>query len=438
MQPYDDALTGLRSRAGFLPLLRRQALLANEKRAALGLVVVDIDGFSRINGAHGYATGDEVLVHVARQISAVLRPQDHAARIGDNRFALLLVNVMNAGHVELAMQKLRRLLEPPLQAKDARLKIEVSAGAALCPRHASHPDHLLRRAEAALARARNEGERIGLATDVMGDHDVSDLWDLEFQIAGAIERGELQMHFQPKAHAADLEFSGAEALMRWTSPSRGAISPDVFIPIAERTGHIKKFTAWALNSALRQAAAWPAQPGRQVTVAVNLPGMLATQPDLPDLVSDALKLWGAAHVQLILEITESSLMDATHAFAILERVRQLGVGISIDDFGTGYSCLAYFRSIPADELKVDRSFVSALLADEDSGDLVQLIIDLAHRFRMRVAAEGVEDTDTLEALRSMGCDTVQGFLLGRAMPQAELLAWIAEHARRTVRQQAPA
>lgn len=429
MQPVDDALTGLRSRHGFLPLLRRQALLANERRTSLALVVVDIDGFSRINGTHGYDTGDAVLVHVARQIAAVARAHDHAARIGDNRFALLLVNVMNPGHVELAVHKLQRLLDVPLQAEEVRLKVEVTAGAALCPQHASHPDRLLRRAEAALVRARREGARLAFATDTLADRDVSDVWDLEFQLAGAIERGELQMHFQPKVCTADLAFSGAEALMRWTSPTHGEVSPDVFIPIAERTGVIKKLTVWALNSALRQAAQWPPQDGR-VTVSVNLPGMLATQPDLPDLVSDALRLWAVPQVQLVLEITEGSLMDAGHAFDILERIRALGVGISIDDFGTGYSCLAYFKSIPADEIKVDRSFVQSLATDEDTAALVRLIIELAHRFRLAVAAEGLEDAATLAALRALGCDTVQGYMVGRPMPQPDFLDWLHARPRR--------
>lgn len=423
MQPVDDALTGLRSRSGFMPVLRRQALLANERRSALALVVVDIDGFSRINGIHGYAAGDAVLAHVATQLAKVCRSHDHAARIGDDRFALLLVNVMNAGHAELAVQKLQRLLAEPLQAAHARIPIAVSAGVALCPHDASHPDHLLRRAEAALARARMEGARLACATGERADSDVSDTWSLEFELTGAIERGEMRMHFQPKARASDLAFTGAEALMRWSSPGRGEIPPSVFIPIAERTGLIRKFTVWALNSALRQAAQWPVS-GPRVSVAVNLPGALATQPELPDLVNDALRLWAVPHVQLVLEITEGSLMDVEHAFDILERIRAMGVGISIDDFGTGYSCLAYFRSIPADEVKIDRSFVRVLAEDADTAALVRLVVDLSHRFGFEVAAEGLEDAATLDALRALGCDTVQGFLVGRPMPHDDFLAWL--------------
>lgn len=428
MQHGDDTLTGLRNRAAFLPLLKRQAFLANENRTSVGLVVIDIDGFARINGAHGFEAGDLLLKHLATQLEAVVRKQDYAARIGDNRFALILTNVMNAGHVELAIHKLLRLLEQPVQLRDARISIPVSIGAALCPQHASQADHLLRRAEAALIRARRDRVRHAIAPDATADHDMSDLWDLELQIGDAVERGELSMHYQPKACASDLGFVGAEALMRWHSSTRGVVPPDVFIPMAERTGHIKRLTVWALNSALRHASQWT--PGDEpLTVAVNLPGMLATQSDLPDLVEDALRLWSAPHVRLMLEITEGSLMDTVHAFDILDRIRALGVGISIDDFGTGYSCLAYFKSIPADELKIDRSFVSGLLDDPGNRAIVQLVIDLAHRFNMGVAAEGVENHATLEALRTMGCDIVQGYLYGKPMAQADLLAWLQLQSR---------
>jgi EAL domain-containing protein (putative c-di-GMP-specific phosphodiesterase class I) len=201
------------------------------------------------------------------------------------------------------------------------------------------------------------------------------------------------------------------------------VSPDVFIPIAERTGQIKKLTMWALNTALRQSSEWQHDWGK-LSVAVNLPGELATQRDLPDLVESALRLWGKDNIQLVLEITERSLMDRVHGFDILTGIRALGVEISIDDFGTGYSCLAYFRDIPADELKIDKSFVTRMLTDRASADITSLVIDLAHRFGLTVAAEGVEDGPTLDALRTSGCDVAQGYLLGKPMPPAAFQAWL--------------
>ena len=427
MTPTGDSLTGLGSRRDFLTSLARHVHQSNDTRAALALLVIDIDGFARINGAYGFAVGDQLLRHLAQQLKGVARASDYLARIGDNRFALVLTRVMNQGHVELAIQKLFRLLDVPFQAATARVSLSVTVGVALCPAHASHPDFLLRRAEAALERARAEGQRHAFAPTAVGDSDVSELWDLEMQLSGAVERGEMVMHYQPQVYTADRRPVGAEALMRWNSPALGIVAPDLFIPVAERTGQIKKLTVWALNTALRQASQWPAGEA-PIKVSVNLPGTLATQPDLPELVEDALRLWGCPQVQLVLEITESSLMDTERAFAALARIRALGVKISIDDFGTGYSCLAYFRNLPADELKVDQSFVSSLLTDSGSAAIAQLIVELAHRFGLSVAAEGVEDEATMQALTRLGCDTAQGFLLGKAMPTLEFQSWLLAHA----------
>jgi len=421
--PTEDELTGLRNRQAFFPLLGRQVVLAAEHRSTLALVIVDVDGFAQVNGVHGYAIGDALLRHVAEQLGKVARQQDYVARIGDDRFALILTGLMNKGHAELAVQKLFRLLELPFQSGDVRMHVAVSVGVALCPAHASHAEFLMRRAESALLRARRAGQRHGYAPDAPSDLDISDLWDLEMQLGGAIERGEMELHYQPKLSTRDGRVVGADALMRWNSLSRGVVSPAVFIPIAERIGHIKKLTIWALNSALRQASQWASEDA-PCAVAVNVPGMLATQPDLPELVEDAMRLWSAPGVQLVIEMTESSLIDAALAFPVLARIRALGVRVSIDDFGTGYSCLSYFRNIPADEVKIDRSFVQGLLSDAANEDLVRFIVQLAHRFGLSVAAEGIEDAATRDRLAALGCDAMQGYHFSRPLPAAAFDTWL--------------
>ncbi|MGY3264721.1 putative bifunctional diguanylate cyclase/phosphodiesterase [Lysobacter sp. HA35] len=426
----NDEVTGLRDRRAFLPLLGRQVVHASDKRTAMALLIIDIDGFAQINGVHGFATGDRLLNHLARQLEFVTRPQDYAARIGDNRFALILTGMMNAGHVELAVQKLFRLLARPMREGQAELHVPVTVGIAMAPRHATHSEFLLRRAEAALSRARRAGVRHMFAPDTAGDVDISDQWDLEVQLGGAIERGELSLNFQPKLIAGSLVPVGAEALMRWNSRTRGMVPPSVFIPVAERIGHIKKLTVWALNTALRQASQWKFPSGPS-SVSINIPGMLATEPDLPELIENALRLWGDG-VQLVVEITESSLMDARLAFPVLERIRALGARISIDDFGTGYSCLSYFRNIPADELKIDRSFVTELATDPSCADIIRFVVDLAHRFGLTVAAEGVEDEATRDHLTELGCDVLQGYLFAKPMPPADLVRWLGEHPKQPV------
>ena len=424
MSTIEDELTGLHNRRSFLSLLRRQIAMANDRQHSLALVVVDIDGFARINGAHGYAFGDALLRHVAAQLGGAARRQDYAARIGSDRFALVLPRVLNAGHAELAVQKLYRLLEVPFRQGDQTQRVAVTAGVALCPAHATHPEFLLRKAEKAVESARVLGRRSAFAADERGLGLAED-WDIEIELDGAIERGELLLLYQPQVRAGDLRPVGAEALMRWQHPTRGMIPPDLFIPVAERTGQIKPLTVWAVNTALRQAAHWR-HPWGELAIGVNVPADLVAQHDLPDLVDSAMKLWRAPGVQLVLEITERSLMDARHSFEILAGIRELGARVSIDDFGTGYSCLAYFKDLPADELKVDRSFVTALLSDPASAHLSNLIIDLAHRFGLSVVAEGVEDEATLDVLRASGCDVIQGYLVGRAMGAGAMERWLNE------------
>jgi len=431
MSALEDELTGLNNRSHFLSLLRRHITYANDRKNLLALIVVDVDGFAHINGAHGYEFGDRLLQYLAKQVVGAARKQDYAARIGSDRFALLLPRVMNAGHAELAVQKLQRLLDLPFDDGEHKIKIDVTIGVALCPLHATHADFLLRCAEKALETARLTGQDSAFAPDIKDDK-ISEFWDIEIELGAALDRGELAMFYQPQVRVADLRPVGAEALMRWTSRTRGPVPADVFIPIAERTGQIKKLTIWALNTVLRQAGQWQHAWG-ELAVAVNFPADLIAQHDLPDLVENAMKLWGKQGVRLVLEITERSLMNAKPAFEILSRIRKLGARVSIDDFGTGYSCLAYFKNIPADELKVDKSFVGPLLTDPSAAQISALIIDVAHRFGLSVVAEGVEDTGTLEALRRSGCDIAQGFLFGKGLSAADMQKWLNKDHRVAVK-----
>jgi diguanylate cyclase (GGDEF)-like protein len=433
MSSIEDDLTGLHNRRSFLALLRRHVGLANERKTNLALVVADVDGFARLNAAHGYEFGDRALHHIAQQLRTMARTQDYVARIGDNRFALILPGVMNAGHAELAVQKLFRLFEVPFDGGSGRVRMTATVGVALCPLHATQPEFLLLQAEKSLELARATGQRWLFPPESSDDQGLSELWDLEIELDGAVQRGETFLVYQPKLRLVDLVPVGAEALMRWQHRSRGLVSPGQFIPIAEQTGQIKRMTIWALNSALRHAGEWKL-PHVPFNVAVNVPPELVGQDDLPDLVENALNLWSTPDVQLVLEITERSLvMDPRHSFRILSRIRDMGVKISIDDFGTGYSCLAYFKDIPADELKIDRSFVSGMLIDATCADITSLIIDLAHRFGLHVVAEGVEDEETLEALRVRHCDVVQGHLFAKAMDLGDFSRWLSDGTDPTLR-----
>ncbi len=424
MNATHDDLTGLHNRRGFFLALRRQVGYVNEKRGGLALLIVDIGGFKAMNNTHGYEFGDLVLQHVGTLIGRVARAHDFAARIGDNRFALILPGIMNRGHAELAIQKLFRLLDLPFEARQGGVKIGVTVGAALCPINATHADTLVQLAERAVIAARSNREPYAFAVDSSLRDNLSEYWDMEIELSNALARGELVMHYQPKVDCRTRKPVGAEALMRWTSRTRGPVSPDLFIPVAERTGQIKPLTLWALNTALRQASDWKHEFG-DLSVAVNVSADLVAHEDLADIIGSALNLWVRDHVNLTLEITERSLVVSPESsFNILSRIRDMGVKVSIDDFGTGYSCLAYFRNIPADELKIDKSFVSALLTEPACAEISHLIIDLAHRFGMSVVAEGIEDEATLEFLQEAHCDIAQGYLLGKPMSSEDFQRWL--------------
>ncbi|MBS0456331.1 MAG: bifunctional diguanylate cyclase/phosphodiesterase [Proteobacteria bacterium] len=423
-----DDITDLPDRRAFVDLLKDAVRDAGQRDTNLGLLVVDIDRFTQINVAYGYGFGDRVLAHLAARLGEVARPHDRIARVGDNRFAMILPRLMNRGHGELASQKVLRLLEIPFEHDDVRLRVPVTIGGALCPQHATHAGQLLGKAELALAIARKEDRRYGFAPDSAAAGTLSDQWDLEMELSNAIDRDELAMYYQPQVHIADRRVIGVEALMRWKNRKRGMVPPDVFIPLAERTGHIRKMTLWAMNTVLREVGQWRHEVG-PLTVSVNMPSELVAHSDLPELLQNALQLFGSPSVRPMIEITERSLMAGDRVIAQLKRIRELGVRVSIDDFGTGYSCLAYFHKIPADELKIDKSFVSRLLTDTASADITMLIIDLAHRFDLDVVAEGVEDQATLDKLASSGCDSVQGYFFAKPMPAAECEAWLQRFVR---------
>ncbi len=421
-----DPVTSLFNRQQFLHILEQEINEANEHRTTIGLLVADIRAFSRINRTHGYSCGDRTLQAFADILSRICRSQDQAARIGDNLFALILPGIMNSGHAELAAFKIQRLLDAPIQLEHKTIHCTANIGIALCPDHATGPDILLREAEDALQRARQTDQPVYVA-ETRNDDEISDVWDIELELQDSIKESRLHAWLQPKVSLTTGKPTGAEALVRWDSPGRGLCPPDVFMPVAESTGFIKPLTTWMLNSALRLSSGWTKQWG-ELEVSVNIPPRILEQPDFSDLVMSTWELWKPAGIHLCLEILEQSFAgDTASVFSKLKALRDEGIKIAIDDFGTGYSSLAYFRDIPADQLKIDRSFVQGLLDDRANANIVSLVIDLAHRFGLSVVAEGVEDRKTLAMLQKMGCDSVQGFVFSRPMPAHEFENWLRDY-----------
>ncbi len=422
-----DLLTGLYDRPQFLKILHDKIRDTDASRVPAALLVVEIQRFRKINHTYGYAVGDRLLQAFGELLERVRRDCDVTARIGNDCFALLLTRIVNPGHARLAAFKILQFLEIPFEIGDDRVRGDAVVGVSLYPMHSTHPGCLLQMAEDALEYAKHTGQNLG-QLEIDEESEISNEWDIEYELSEAVERSELLAFLQPKVSIAggQLKPKGAEALVRWNSQARGIVPPAVFLPIAERMGLIKKLTLWMLNSALKQSRYWTDKWG-DLSVSVNVPPQLVSQPDFVDLVLSTKNIWESSHVGLCLEIVEQSMVeDIDTTFSKLRELREHGIRISIDDFGTGYSSLAYFRDIPADELKIDRSFVRTLATDGANLNIVALIIDLAHRFDLTVVAEGVEDRETLEILQGLDCDLVQGYYFSKPLPPKKFARWLRQ------------
>jgi EAL domain-containing protein (putative c-di-GMP-specific phosphodiesterase class I) len=294
---------------------------------------------------------------------------------------------------------------------------KVHFGLALCPLHARDADTLVRLAQLAAAAARNRGQA-QLVYDESCAQQVLTSWSLGDAFVAALRSGALEVHYQPKLRLADRAAAGVEALLRWLQDGRPVSTPDVFIPLAEQAGLIQEITWYVLSNALRQV-------GPTLPVAVNVTAGMLHHAEFLEMVRTAVSNWNVQAGGLVLEITEGALIvDLEEAIGRIAQVRQLGVKIAIDDFGTGYSSLSYFKKVPADELKIDKSFITQMASEEADQHLVEAIIRLAHRFNLTVVAEGVEHQSTLDDLDRMECDQAQGYLLAPALDPARLADWL--------------
>lgn len=359
----------------------------------------------------------EELETVAERLQGCVRKQDTMFGLEHGYFAILYRGVASVAHLKLAAMQLERALTEPLYSVDVRINRRLHAAiSGFTSEQTVAP--LLKRLMDGVRRARRDGEVLVTAEPAKEPEEAEDLLDALQQ---AMADGELVPYFQPKMHSRFRSLVGAEALIRWESPKRGLIPPDRFVPQIEQSALAAPFTYQLFRQVLSAMQQWP----QQVSVAVNVPGALITAPHLPDAIGDALGLFSLPPSQLSVEVTEASFVgDLSATRKSLEVIRAMGVRVSIDDFGTGYSSLSYLRDLPADELKLDRSFTRHLDAQEKDQMLVASVIELAHRMELKVVGEGVETEAVAEMLTSMGCDVLQGFLFGKPMPSADFAQWM--------------
>jgi diguanylate cyclase (GGDEF)-like protein len=386
---------------------------------ALALLLIDIADLPTLQARLGFQVSAALVQSLAERFSLALRERGTVLRFGDSRFCILVSGIRNRGHAVLAAEKIGRAAEEAMTDAAVAIAPQISIGIALYPLQAADAEGLLRKAQLAAAAVHKRAARLQVFDDSCAEQ-VLKPWELGDAFATALRSGELQVHYQPKLRIADRRPVGVEALLRWLRDGAAVATPDVFIPLAEEAGLIQDTTWYVLSNSLQLAT----EPGG-LRVAVNItPGMLHHR-DFVEMIRSAVSTWNVQSGGLTLEITEGALIvDFEQATARLARLRDLGVRISIDDFGTGYSSLSYFKKIPADELKIDKSFVMRMLADEADERLVATIITLARQFKLDVVAEGVENQPTLDMLARMGCDYAQGYLFAAALSAKQLDTWL--------------
>ena len=419
---YVSGLTGLPNRAGLVDALR--PALAETPHVAV--VVLDLDHFSDINDTLGHGVGDGLIAEVASRLANAAPPGTRIAHLGGDQFAVA-IPVEERGDLDGRVGWIAASLAQPVTVEGLALHLGATLGAAIAPDHGDTAEALLRHAESAMYRgkARRDG---GLTVyDPAHDHHSRQRLALMGELRGAIERGELQLHGQPKVHLGRGEVVGVECLVRWQHPVLGMIAPDRFIPLAEQTGQIRQLTAWVIDAATRAMRAAEDQ-GLSIRWAVNVSALDLLSDDFAGRVTQAMAVAGLAAGQLVIEVTESAAMtDPELAVRQLGELRRAGVKLSIDDYGTGHASMAQLKRLPVDELKIDRSFVKNLASDAEDEAIVSATIALAHRLGLSVVAEGVEDAATAARLAALGCDEIQGYGVARPMPVAELVDWVARH-----------
>ncbi|GAA2717464.1 MULTISPECIES: bifunctional diguanylate cyclase/phosphodiesterase [Streptomyces] len=417
-----DPLTGLPNRQWLLERTWTALDEAEQAGARTALVLIDLDRFRSVNDTLGHLAGDRLLLQIAERLRLALPRDAEAARLGGDEFAVLLPVTDSLTSAQRVARSLVADLGSPLDLDGLTLVLEASAGVAVYPDHALDAEGLLRRADVAMYQAKRDRSGVEVY-EARRDGNTPDRLGLLGDLRRALEAGDVELHYQPKV-GFDGHVEGLEALVRWVHPERGRVSPDEFIAIAESSGLMPRLTEYVLETALGQVAKWRAM-GLEVPVAVNVSPRDVHTPGFAGSVAARLARHGVPPGALQLEITEHVLLeDPQRAADTLAGLTGHGVKMSLDDFGTGYSSLVHLRRLPVSELKIDRSFVARLAIDNEDAEIVRCTLDLAHSLGLLVVAEGVEDDETWERLRDLGCDAVQGWLVAAAMPPDETTAWL--------------
>ena len=416
-----DSLTNLANRNLLADRIGHAIARCERFKSSVALCVIGLDNFGLVNDGFGHPAGSELLRAVATRLRSRFRAVDTIARPSGDEFALLLVDQAGEPSIAGQIQRIREVFSHPFPVGEREIHVTAGTGVAMFPQDGANAEALLKRAEIAMRRAKEQGlNAFQMFTAEMGSR-VAARVSLEDDLRLAIDRDEFELHYQPRVDVKSGRIHGAEALIRWYHSRRGPVPPASFIPLAEDTGLILPIGEWALRRACMQNREWQRAGLKPITVAVNISARQFRQPELASRVGALLREVGLEARWLELELTESLVMhDADAVIAILRELKAMGVLLAIDDFGTGYSSLSYLKHFPVDHLKVDQSFVRGIATDADDAAIVSAVISLGKSLGMRVVAEGVETDAQRDFLVARDCDEIQGYLVGRPMPAHDL------------------
>jgi predicted signal transduction protein with EAL and GGDEF domain len=434
---YCDPLTGLPNRLAFITRLTAALERGRHRGASSALLYIDVDRFKQINDTLGHGVGDALLRGVADRLQRSVRDSDivgrlaekefanTVSRVGGDEFVALLPGLVHADHAALIAQRLLATISQPFQITSQELFVTCSIGIAVAPHDGDDAEALLKHADVAMGQAKRRGRNsCAFYNRALNERSLERL-TLQNDLHKALERDEFALHFQPKIDIVTGKISGAEVLVRWNHPQRGTISPDDFIALAEETGLIVPLGAWVLKAACAQAKAWQLAGLKPFPISVNVSAAQLRQDGYIGTLREALRRSGLAPQYLMLELTESVIMeDARERVDMLRVVRDMGLKLSIDDFGTGYSSLSYLKRFPVHEIKIDRSFIKGLPDETESAAIVRAIVTLATGLGFAVVAEGVETDRQLAFLKANGCHQYQGYRFSKPLAAAEFAALV--------------
>ena len=422
-----DMLTGLPNRSLFLDRLNQGMIRSQRENKILALMFIDLDGFKYVNDILGHHVGDLLLQQAAKRLTDCMRSTDTVARLGGDEFTIIMPSLDDPARISLAAQRILDALEKPFHLNDEEALVTGSIGITVYPDDSIEANDLLRNADAAMYRAKDQGKATFHYYTAGLNEEVKERVAIKNGLSKAMERNEFSLHYQPKLDLQTDCFTGVEALMRWNSEELGFVTPNRFIPSLEETGLVNEVGEWVIRQACKQHLKWLDAGLPPVRVAVNLSARQLREPSFVSIVDDVLRELGVAPQFLEIEITESMLMSDSSAIIVaLDQLHEMGIPIAMDDFGTGYSSLSYLKRFPIDTIKIDRSFVAEITSDPDYAEIIKTIISMGKTLNRKIIAEGVETEEQLSKLREYHCDEIQGYFISRPMPAAGLMSTLKE------------